>query len=148
MVQWQVKTFEELSTRDMYEILRVRQEVFVFEQNCPYQDVDGLDDVSWHLYQKDEASDKILAYLRITFAGHKYDEVSIGRVLTTDAARGMGLGKSLIAEAMHFLAEQCPNQPVRISAQLYLQEFYEGFGFKVVSAPYDEDGIPHIEMLS
>ena len=148
MTQWEIKKFEELGVTELYEILRVRQEVFVVEQNCPYQDVDSLDDVSWHLYTRDEKSGSILAYLRITFAGHKYDETSIGRVLTTDAARGMGLGKALIQAAMDFLQEELPDQKIRISAQLYLQKFYEDFGFNVVSEPYDEDDIPHIEMLS
>ena len=148
MEEWQVKRFEELTTVDLYDILSARQEVFVVEQNCPYQDVDGLDNVSWHLYKRDDVSGHILAYLRITFAGHKYQEPSIGRVLTTKAARGHGLGKVLIEEAMGFLKQELPGQSVRISAQLYLQKFYEDFGFKVVSEPYDEDDIPHIEMLS
>lgn len=148
MQQWEIKTFNELTVTELYEILRVRQAVFVVEQNCPYQDVDSLDNVSWHLYTRDEKTGNILAYLRITYAGHKYEEVSIGRVLTTDAARGMGLGKSLIQEAMSFLQKELPGQAIRISAQLYLQKFYEDFGFKVVSEPYDEDDIPHIEMLS
>lgn len=148
MSLWQVKTFEQLNTTDLYDILRVRQEVFVVEQDCPYQDVDSLDNVSWHLYQKDETSGKILAYLRITFAGYKYQEVSIGRVLTSHAARGKGLGKVMIEEAMSFIKSELPGQSVRISAQLYLQKFYEDFGFKVVSEPYDEDDIPHIEMLN
>ena len=147
MIEWQVKRFEQLKIADLYEILRVRQEVFVVEQNCPYQDVDSLDNVSWHLYTSDEKTDKILAYLRITYASCKYDEISIGRVLTTEAARGMGLGKALIQGALEFLDKEAPKSPIRISAQLYLQKFYEDFGFEVVSEPYDEDDIPHIEML-
>lgn len=148
MAQWEIKTFEQLSVAEVYEILRVRQEIFVVEQNCPYQDVDGLDNVSWHLFNKEQESGNILAYLRITFAGHKYSETSIGRVLTTQQARGKGLGKVLIEEAMGFLNKELPGQSIRISAQLYLQKFYEDFGFKVVSEPYDEDDIPHIEMVS
>jgi ElaA protein len=147
MIEWQIKRFEELKTAELYEILRVRQEVFVVEQHCPYQDVDSLDNVSWHLYACDEKTDKILAYLRITDAGYKYPEISIGRVLTTEATRGMGLGKTLIKEAMAFLEKEAPKSPIRISAQLYLQKFYEAYGFNVVAEPYDEDDIPHIEML-
>lgn len=148
MALWEIKTFEQLSNTEMYEILRVRQEVFVVEQNCPYQDVDGLDNVSWHLFNKEQSKGDIIAYLRITFAGHKYPETSIGRVLTSSQARGKGLGKVMIEQAMDFLNKELPGQSVRISAQLYLQKFYEDFGFKVVSEPYDEDDIPHIEMLS
>lgn len=151
MHEWSWKKFEELSLAELYEILKVRQEVFAVEQSCIYQDVDDLDKVSWHLFAKqksDEDSGKIYAYLRVVFPKYKYDEPSIGRVLTIVEARGKGMGKVLIDKALMYIEKELPNQAIRISAQKYLEGFYSGFGFKSVSEPYDEDGIPHIEMTT
>ncbi|GEN25223.1 acetyltransferase [Halomonas cupida] len=151
MYQWQWKRFEELSLDELYEILRVRQEVFTVEQNCVYQDVDGLDRVAWHLLLQHEGSGgctDIQGYLRIVYPGHKYSEPSIGRVMTTGAARGRGVGRLLMEKALAFLASEAPGLPIRISAQQYLETFYAEFGFETVSEPYAEDGIAHIEMLT
>ncbi|WP_417330979.1 GNAT family N-acetyltransferase [Halomonas cupida] len=151
MYQWQWKRFEELSLDELYEILRVRQEVFTVEQNCVYQDVDGLDRVAWHLLLQHEGSGgctDIQGYLRIVYPGHKYSEPSIGRVMTTGAARGRGVGRLLMEKALAFLASEAPGLPIRISAQQYLKTFYAEFGFETVSEPYAEDGIAHIEMLT
>jgi len=151
MYEWKWKRFEELSAAEIYEILRVRQEVFVVEQNCVYQDIDSLDQVSWHLFaQTNNGGDsvQILAYLRVVFPGHKYIEPSIGRVLTAKEARGQGSGRLLMEKAMELLKAEFPKQEVRISAQKYLEAFYSDFGFMPVSEPYDEDGIPHIEMVT
>lgn len=150
MIQWQWKKFNELSTADLYEILKVRQEVFAVEQDCVYQDVDDLDKFSWHLMAwnvSDSVSPGIHAYLRVVFPTYKYREPSIGRVLTVKQARGTGLGKELLRIALLNMEREYKNQPVRISAQQYLQDFYADYGFEKVSEPYDEDGIPHIEML-
>lgn len=150
MIQWQWKNFDELSTADLYEILKVRQEVFAVEQDCVYQDADDLDKFSWHLMGwnvSDSASPGIHAYLRVVFPTYKYREPSIGRVLTVKQARGTGLGKELLGIALLHMEREYRNQSVRISAQQYLQEFYAGYGFEKASEPYDEDGIPHIEML-
>mgnify|MGYP000689930512 CR=1 FL=1 len=151
MYEWKWKRFEELSLDEIYAILRVRQEVFVIEQNCLYPDIDGLDQVSWHLFAQTSNGDEsveIHAYLRVVFPGHKYIEPSIGRVLTAKDARGQGSGRLLLEKAMELMKAEFPKQEVRISAQKYLEAFYSGFGFAPVSEPYDEDGIPHIEMVT
>jgi ElaA protein len=150
MYVWTWKRFDELSLGELYEILKVRQQVFTVEQNCVYQDVDGLDNVSWHLFARlaDAKDGAIQAYLRVVEPGYKYQEPSIGRVMTVAAARGTGAGKMLMANAMTHIAVEFPGARVRISAQLYLKVFYEGFGFQAVSEPYAEDDIPHIEMVT
>lgn len=147
MIQWHWKSFDNLSAKEVYNILAIRQEVFVVEQDCPYQDADYLDDRSMHLFATNEEN-QILAYLRVVEPGVKYQEPAIGRVLTSDKVRGQGFGKLLTEKAMEHTAQTYPGQGVRISAQQYLTAFYNSFGFEVVSAPYDEDGIPHIEMLA
>ncbi|SHE81405.1 ElaA protein [Microbulbifer donghaiensis] len=149
MVQWQWLGFAELSRDQLYEILRIRQEIFTVEQNCAYQDADGKDQFAWHLagWKTATESPQLLAYLRVVFPGKKYAEPSIGRVLTVAESRGSGLGKELMARAVRLTAEAYPGMPIRISAQQHLKGFYREFGFEQVSVPYDEDGIPHIEML-
>ncbi|WP_210151416.1 GNAT family N-acetyltransferase [Chryseobacterium scophthalmum] len=140
-----VKAFHELSGLELYEILRLRSEVFVVEQNCVYQDMDDKDQDCYHLicYR----SNSIAAYARIIPAGISYNEVSIGRVVTAKNARGLGLGKVLIAEAVKICAELFPDTQIRIGAQLYLLKFYNSLGFVEQGEPYDEDGISHIEMV-
>lgn len=148
-IQWCWSKFADLSSADIYEILRVRQEVFVVEQNCRYQDADGSDQDAWHLYAwiSVDGHRQIGAYLRVLKPGVRYPEASIGRVLTTQAARGRGLGKQLIAKGIEHARQAMDNCPIRISAQAYLQKFYTDFGFVVEGAPYDEEGIEHIQML-
>ena len=149
MIKWQWSTFDELSREEIYEILKIRQAIFIVEQNCAYQDADDLDQESWHLmgWRKDVSRNILLAYLRIVFPGKKYPEPSIGRVLITPIARGKNFGKILTQEALCKIESEYPNTAIRISAQRYLEKFYSQFGFKSVSEPYDEDGIPHIQML-
>ena len=149
MVNWQWSLFDELSLNELYEILKIRQAVFVLEQDCAYQDADNLDQVAWHLTGWEEGTykKKIIAYLRVVFPGEKYTEPSIGRVLVATESRKKGLGKKLTAEAIARIAIEYPNSAIRISAQQYLEKFYSEFGFRTVSNPYKEDGIPHIEML-
>lgn len=141
--------FDQLTNNELYEILRARQEVFAVEQDCVYQDADGKDQHAWHLACWDStlASPVLLAYLRVVFPGKKYAEPSIGRVLTVEAARGTGLGRELMRYAIRHTLREFPQAPIRISAQLYLKKFYEEFGFEQIAEPYEEDGIPHIEML-
>jgi len=148
-MNWQWSSFEELSREDLFVILKVRQAVFVVEQNCPYQDADDLDPVSWHLmgWHEGATGRELVAYLRVVFPGKKYPEPSIGRVLTTASVRGTGVGKTLTGEAITRIALEYPHMSIRISAQRYLEKFYSEFGFETVSDPYDEDGIPHIEMV-
>jgi len=149
-VEWKWSLFDELSARDLYAILKIRQAVFVVEQDCAYQDIDDIDQHAWHLLGKQQsgATQRLVAYLRLVYPTIKYPEPSIGRVLTGASARGQGLGKAMTREALAQAAREYPGQPVRISAQSYLFEFYNEFGFEIVSEPYDEDGIPHVEMLT
>ena len=150
MIDWQWKKFSQLSTAELYEILKVRQQVFSVEQNCVYQDVDNLDKFSWHLFcwnQNDHDPNTIAAYLRVVYPTHKYKEPSIGRLLTVKSVRKTGLGKKLLQQALAKINQQYQGVSIRISAQLYLNKFYAEYGFRKVSEPYNEDGIPHIEML-
>ena len=146
---WQWLSFEKLLREDLYEVLKVRQAIFVVEQNCAYLDADDLDPASWHLmgWRETATGRELVAYLRVVFPGKKYPEPSIGRVLTTASVRGTGVGKTLTREAITRIALEYPHMSIRISAQRYLEKFYSEFGFETVSDPYDEDGIPHIEML-
>lgn len=149
MIEWQWSSFDGLSLLELYEILKIRQAIFVVEQDCAYQDSDDLDQVAWHLmgWRKDANKKKIVAYLRVIFPEVKYPEPSIGRVLVMPEFRKIGLGKKLTNEAISRIADKYPNTAIRISAQQYLEKFYSEFGFKTVSKPYNEDEIPHIEML-
>ena len=148
-VSWQWSTYEDLSRDDLYAVLALRQEVFIIEQQCIYPDLDGIDLHAFHLmgWAEPEGKRQLLAYLRCVHPGVKYAELSLGRVLTAPAARGTGIGRAMMAEALRQTERVYPGQPIRISAQLYLEKFYGGFGFVSTSAPYDEDGIPHVEML-
>ena len=138
---WHSRYFSELSNLEVYQILVLRQRVFVVEQNCPYLDADGVDLASRHLWA--EADGAIHAYARIVPAGVKFAEVSIGRVITAPEARGTGLGRELMQRAV----AESGAVPIRIGAQAHLEKFYGELGFVRASDPYDEDGIPHIEML-
>lgn len=148
-IHWQWSKLGQLSPDQLYEILRLRQAVFAVEQNCVYQDTDGKDQFSWHLAGWSDSADSpaLLTYLRVVFPGEKYAEPSIGRVVTAPSARGAGLGRELMRRAITLTEGEFPGVAIRISAQEHLQAFYQEFGFVRVSAPYDEDGISHIEML-
>ncbi len=145
-ISWKTKSFEELTNMELYNILRVRAEVFVVEQNCPYLDEDGKDPASFHLMGTNEQG-ALVAYSRILPAGLAFKEASIGRVLTTSAARKSGAGKELMHTAIRIIHEKYGEVPIRIGAQLYLKKFYEGLGFVQVSEMYLEDDIEHVEML-
>ncbi|HET6228236.1 MAG TPA: GNAT family N-acetyltransferase [Bacteroidia bacterium] len=145
-ISWEIKSFEGLTNKELYNILRLRAEVFVVEQNCPYLDLDGKDAYSFHLMGINEKN-KLIAYARLLPADISFKEVSIGRVVTSPAARRTGAGVNLMQNAIQAIAEKFGKVPVRIGAQLYLKEFYERFGFVQDSAMYLEDGIEHIEML-
>lgn len=138
---WHERSFEALTPHELYEIMLLRQRVFVVEQNCVYLDADGADAASRHLWA--ERDGKIHAYLRIVPAGVKFAEVSIGRVITAPEARGTGLGRELMRRGI----EAAGAVPIRIGAQAHLERFYGELGFERTSDVYDEDGIPHIEML-
>jgi len=144
---WRWCRFDELSVFELDAIYRARQQVFSIEQACIYLDADGCDAFSWHLAAWSDAHKVPLAYARVVHPGQKYAEPSIGRVITTSAARGMGLGRELVRRAVERCGEVFPAQGIRISAQTRLERFYAELGFVAVGPPYMEDGIPHTEML-
>lgn len=142
---WRWLRFEQFDLHGLYEVLALRQQVFILEQG-PYLDADGLDQQAWHLLGHDAAG-TLVAYLRVVDAGLKYDEPSIGRVVTAAAQRGSGLGHVLMREAVAGLSRHWPGRANRISAQAHLQRYYGAHGYLPVGEAYLEDGIPHIEML-
>ncbi len=134
-----------LSTLALYEIMQARAAVFVVEQNCPYQDADGADLQSWHLCVR--SNGELAAYARVVDPGIKYEQPSIGRVLTLQKFRSLQIGRALVSEAIRFSDATFPDQGIKIGAQAYLQRFYESLGFQAASDLYDEDGIPHLKMV-
>ena len=145
MTAWRFAPFDELGAREVHDILQARSAVFVVEQNCVFQDMDGADPASWHLFAR--RGGEIAAYCRLVPAGVKFAEPSIGRVITATAVRGTGLGRALMREALARAAGLWPGRALRIGAQLHLERFYGEFGFARSSKPYEVDGNPHIEML-
>ena len=144
-MNWKIKSFEELTTAELYAILHLRSEVFVIEQNCAYQDLDYSDQKALHLMGTDD-NGVLLAYTRIFGPGIKYTEASIGRVVTSPLARGKGAGRELMERSIAELQQHYGKIPIKIGAQQYLQKFYGALGFEQTSEMYLEDGIPHIEM--
>jgi ElaA protein len=145
MIQWKCKSFNELTNEELYKILQLRNEVFIVEQNCPYQDCDNKDLKSFHLTAWE--GDSIVAYSRILPPGISYSNAaSIGRVVTSPSARGQRLGKELMSRSLENLYRLFGHVPVTIGAQLYLKKFYESFSFLQQGDIYLEDGIQHITM--
>ena len=146
-VTWRACHFDELSLRELQNIFTARQLVFTIEQACIYLDADGHDENALHIAAWSPEHRVPLAYARVIPPGIKYAEPSIGRVITTSAARGRGLGRELVRRAIAVSQEAFPGHGIRISAQSRLEAFYEEFGFVVQGAQYMEDDIPHTEML-
>ena len=144
---WRWCRFDELSVFELQAIYMARQQVFSIEQACAYLDADGYDEFSFHLGAWSAGHPVPLAYARVVHPGQKYAEPSIGRVITTAAARGTGLGRELVQRAIAHCTQAFPGQGIRISAQTRLERFYAEAGFETVGVPYMEDGIPHTEML-
>lgn len=142
---WRYKTFEDLTAEELYDLLRLRSEVFVVEQNCVYNDLDGKDKESTHLWA--ELNGKTVATCRILPPNLSYKEVSIGRIVTDADYRDLKLGHRMMRLALEIIRNRFETETVRISAQVYLRKFYEQYGFVQVSEEYLEDDIPHIEML-
>jgi len=142
-VKWRYEPFANLSVVELYRIIALRQRVFVVEQTCPYLDTDGVDLASDHLWTGEEP----LAYLRVVPGGAKYEEPSLGRIVTAPEARGTGLGRALVIEGLARARARFGDVPVRIGAQKYLFAFYQSFGFVRAGDDYVEDGIDHVEML-
>ena len=138
-----IKHFEELSNKELLDIIKLRISVFVVEQKCPYQEVDEYDDKAIHLYLKD--NDEIVAYARVLPKDCTYDEVSIGRVISI--RRKMGLGTRIVKEAIEVARKEFNASSIKIGAQVYVKKMYEDCGFVVISDEYLEDGIPHMDML-
>lgn len=145
MTSWICKKFNDLTLLELYAILQLRNEVFVVEQNCPYNDCDNKDLKAWHLMGME--NEKLLAYSRLIPPGISYRESSIGRLVNSPSARGKGLGKELMIESIQRIKLLFHTESIRIGAQLYLLDFYNGLGFIRASEIYLEDNIPHIEML-
>jgi len=140
-----LKSFETLTPLELYSILRLRNEVFVVEQNCVFQDADNKDQESTHLmYWKGH---ELIAYCRLLPPRLMYEEMSIGRVVSSPGSRGISAGKQIIAEGIDCCYQQFGKGPIRIGAQCYLINFYTSFGFKIEGSVYLEDGIEHIEMI-
>ena len=139
----------QLTASEIYEVLAARQQVFAVEQHCAFLDADGHDAFAWHLigWAGNREGPQIAAYLRVLDAGRKFAEPSIGRVLTTAPYRGTGLGRIVMAEGIARAALVWPARAIRIAAQQRLETFYASLGFRTASAPYEEDGIPHVDML-
>ena len=144
-IQWSLKPFAALTPEELYQLLRLRSQVFVVEQKCVFLDLDNKDQQCLHLLGW--SNKNITAYARLIPPGHCYDEASIGRGVTSPDARRQGHGRSLMATAISECTRIYGHQDVRIGAQLYLKEFYASFGFQQVSDTYLEDDIPHIEMI-
>ena len=144
MINWHWQQFNELSTATLFDILKLRQQVFVVEQNCAYPDIDELDKTAMHLYGVNDSS--LVAYLRLLPPTRNNSFTALGRIVTDQTVRGKGYGKSLLTQGIEFADKHYASSPIKISAQVHLQEFYMSFGFKTVSSPYDEDGIMHVDM--
>lgn len=139
------KPFKELTPFELYAILRLRNEIFVVEQNCVFQDADNQDQSCHHLLLYDQTA--LVAYARLVPAGIIYPEISIGRIVSSAQVRGTGAGRKLMQFAIEKAYDLFGLSPIRIGAQMYATGFYEKFGFVKSGPIYDEDGIPHIQML-
>jgi ElaA protein len=144
-MSWNVKRFDELTTTELYAILKERTQVFVVEQECPYLEVDGKDLLTYHLYK--EENGEIAAYARLLPPGVSYTEASIGRVFVRKEYRGRGLAGELLIRSLDFLHGELGETKIKIQAQEYLREFYGSFGFTAITDTYLDDGIPHIDMV-
>lgn len=144
-LQWKTKPFEALSVNELYDLLKLRSEIFVVEQNCVYLDLDGKDKVALHLFAEFEG--KIVAHARLFKPGISFDNASIGRVVVDANYRDRKWGHDLMREAIAGVAHHYGERKITIGAQLYLKKFYESHGFVQSSEMYLEDDIPHIEMI-
>lgn len=140
-----VKTFDELTTYELYELLQLRTEVFVVEQDCVYQDLDGKDTKALHIIGK--KGEKIIAYTRCFKPGIYFEEASIGRVVVDQKHRKFMLGHEIMKASIEAIKDHYKTEKIKLSAQTYLMHFYESLGFQAVGEGYLEDGIPHIAMV-
>jgi len=145
MMCFEFKKFSDLSINELYDILQLRSEIFAVEQNCVYNDLDGLDKVAVHQFLRKDG--EIVAYSRLLKPGTRFSEYSIGRLVVRQSERGTGLGKEMMEEAKRYIVKEWGAAKIKISAQSYLQRFYENLGFEIVTEMYLEDGIPHFGMM-
>ena len=155
-LHWKLVHYDRITPDELYDAVVLRQRVFVVEQQCAFLEADGIDRYSWHLFgrlsgdvrhvQSAQSGNALIAYLRIVPPGRRFEEPSIGRVLTAPEVRRTGVGRVLMQEGIRRTRELFPGQTIKLSAQRYLEKFYGSLGFVVVGEPYDEDGIPHINM--
>ena len=145
MITWTLKSFDALTPHELYAILQLRNEVFVVEQQCVFQDADNKDQLSWHIMGTEGAS--LVAYTRLVPPGVSFAGPAIGRVVTAASVRSRGVGRDLMEYAIAQCHALFGSRPIRIGAQLYLKKFYTSFGFRPDSDIYLEDGIQHIEMI-
>ena len=145
MMTIEIKAFNELNLNSLYEVLQLRAEVFVVEQNCPYQDVDGKDQKAMHIlgYHKEQ----LVAYTRVFEPGYYFDNASIGRVVVKENARQYGFGKDIMKASIAFIEDTLDLSTIELSAQTYLKKFYNDLGFQEIGEGYLEDDIPHIRMI-
>lgn len=146
-ITWTTKTFAELTTDELYNLLRLRNEVFIVEQNCPFPDLDGKDRECQHILGCVARTNELIAYTRLMPPGLAYQHASIGRVVTSAIARRSGQGRVLMQRSIEEIERLYGLVPIEIGAQLYLEKFYESFGFRQIGAGYLEDEIQHIHML-
>lgn len=144
-MNWQLHRFDSLSTKILYDLLQLRSEVFVVEQDCVYQDIDGLDQKAFHLVGYDE--DTLVGYARFFEPNIYFEEASIGRVIIKETHRDKQLGHELMKQCLYFVEANLGKQAIRISAQVHLTAYYQKHGFVSQGETYLEDGIPHIQML-
>ena len=146
ILDWQIKHYRDLTLNEFHDIIALRLNAFVVEQNCPYLDLDGKDKKAYHLICRDGKGD-IVATARILPPGIAYSNVAVGRVVTSEGIRGHGVGHELMEKAMDFCLLEFGNEPIRISAQKHLENYYGKHKFLTTGKEYLEDGIPHVEML-
>jgi len=145
MLNIKVKTFKELTTYELYDILQLRSAVFVVEQDCVYQDLDGKDNKAWHVLGYN--NEKLIAYTRVFKPGLYFSHASIGRVIVAQNERRHNYGKKIMEASIEAVKTHFNETAIKISAQCYLTKFYSNLGFKAVGDTYLEDGIPHVTMI-
>lgn len=144
-MEWKQKAFQELTNDELYAIIKARIDVFIVEQNCPYEELDNFDQISSHLFLQNE--NEIVAYARLLPAGSKYKQASIGRVLVKQTQRGNGYANELMQKSVVALSQKWQAREIKLQGQEYLREFYASFSFIETSDVYLEDEIPHIDMM-
>jgi len=144
-VDWELKRFDQLSLTELYQILKSRVDIFVVEQECPYPEIDGIDPDCLHLFKKDQ--NQIVAYARLVPKGILDPDPMIGRIIVGNEYRKLGYGRALLNQAISVITDQWHEKEIKLQGQVYLRDFYRSLGFKEVSEPYLEDGIPHVDMI-